>query len=490
MSASTLSFLLADGLNAFDDVDADPVVAVPDDAAAPTPSIDVTVCAEEIEVVKASTEAANAEVALVDAATAFAQADAQADAQTKLVIETAAVVGSMESFQGSVMTKVDAQALQTSVVYATRGQYEAARVVGSLEAFGGEVSVEDALNAGLEGLGDFLKEARGKLASITANLRAKMSGFLKDAFTNFDKVAKRAEAIERMAKNTSGESNSSSLQLPLDTAWHLIKDGKLSSNLAKEIPELSKFAAAIFKDSPNELAADRKKFIELVSPLATVELEDAQKIAKKVTEWKVPKPAFAKTKLQNSARTFDVYRSDVMLGDQAIFVSVPIDQSSPNDSLGTRLDRVADQMWVVDVDLKEVAKKPAKLDLAVDTLKPAEIVKIAEEVSAIMADIKLYSKSWSAWEDSNNELDRLMQVVHTVTWTGDEATYQGSTEFGVMTSNLNLRLADAIWYINSAYGYLSVYPTLKLASRIILTLNRILEVCERSLATYNDNNLK
>lgn len=39
-------------------------------------------------------------------------------------------------------------------------------VVGSLEALGTDVNVDDALNTGLEGLGEFLKEARGKLSAL------------------------------------------------------------------------------------------------------------------------------------------------------------------------------------------------------------------------------------------------------------------------------------------------------------------------------------
>lgn len=133
-----------------------------------------------------------------------------------------------------------------------------------------------------------------------------------------------------------------------------------------------------------------------------------------------------------------------------------------------------------------------------DTLKPAEMVKITETIDAILGDIKTYSKTWGAWDEANGELDRLMGILASVRWEGDSEEYEGSTTTTVNnhsittihTSTLNIRLADTIYYINSAYGYMSTQPTLLLAKKLIVVMNRILEVCERSLATYSDNNLR
>ncbi|QKE54622.1 hypothetical protein ACSA002_3050 [Salmonella phage vB_SalM_SA002] len=493
MSSLLLQTLLGEGLESFEDSDGPAVVATPENTPAPTPSIDVTICEEEIAVVEAAEEAARAEVVLVDSAEDLAKTDALADAQTVLVTETSKVVASMESFIGSPMSKQDAMALQSRVIEATKGQYSQQHIVGSLEAFGTDITTDDALNAGLEGLGDFLKEARNKLSGIVQVLRAKVGGFFKDIGVNFDKVAKRSEAIQRLAKNTSGESNSSAIQLPLDTAWHLVKDGKVVTNLAKEVTDLTKLAESVMRDNNAEMSADRKKFIELVSPLATANLDEAQKIAKKISEWKLPKPSFAKTKIQTSARTVDLYRSDVLPGDEALFVTMPQDISVASDNVSKRLENISTTFFALDVSLCDVAKRPNKLDVAVDTLKPAEIVKITEAVSAILGDIKTYSKTWGAWDEANNELDRLMNILVNVEWNDDE-TYEGSTAYAngytVYTSKLNYRVADAVWYINASYGYLSTYPVIHLSKKLIILMNRILEVCERSLATYSDNNLK
>lgn len=493
MSSLILQSLIGEGLESFEDKDGPGIEATPENTPAPTPAIDITVCEEERAVVEAAEEAATAEVVLIDSAASLDATDALADAQTVLVAETSKVVASMESFVGSPMSKHDALALQKRVVEATKGQYGQQCIVGSLEAFGTDIATDDALNAGLEGLGEFLKEARNKLSGIIQVLRAKVGGFFKDIGVNFDKVAKRSEAIQRLAKNTAGESNASAIQLPLDTAWHLVKDGKVVANLAKEVSDLTKFAEAVMRDNNAEMSADRKKFIELVSPLATASLDEAQKIAKKISEWKLPKPAFAKTKIQTSSRTTDLYRSDVLPGDEALFITMPLDINSPSTTLAQRLENVGTMVTALDMSLSDVAKRPNKLDVSIDTLKPAEIVKITEAVSAILGDVKTYSKLWGSWDEANNELDRLLNILANVEWNDDE-TYVGSESDGefhtVYTSKLNYRVADAVWYINAAYGYLSTYPVIYVSRKLIVLMNRILEVCERSLATYSDNNLK
>lgn len=458
------------------------------------PELAIVVCEEEVEVVEAATEAAVAEAAMLDSACAVECTAELVDAQTDVFVQTSQVVASMESFIGSPMSKHDALALQMRVAQATKGAYAQTAVVGSLESFGTDIASDDALTAGLEGLGEFLKAARNKLVDVSKVLQAKTTGFFKDAFVSFDKVARRADAVQRLAKSTSGESNASAIQLSLDTAWHLVRDGKIVANLEKEVIDLGKFAESVLKDNNTELAADRVKFIQLVSPLGSCELEEARKIAKQVTDWKMPKPSFAKVKIQSSSRTREQFRSDTLMGDEAIVVDMPLYTHATADSLNTRLDTIAENLFNVNVDMASVLKKPNKLDVSVDTLKPAEIVKIAEAISALLGDISVYKKTWGAWEDANTELDRLMNVLANVSWDGDDETYEGSvsvnTNHYVYTSKLNNRLADAIWYFNSVYGYLSTQPTIELSRKLIVLMNRLLEVCERSLATYNDNNLK
>lgn len=482
---SILDGLLGAGLEAFEE-------QAP--AVTPVPSIDVAICEEEVAVVEAATEAVQAEVVLLASAEAVVETDALVDAQTTLVQETADVVASMESFIGSPMSKQDALALQLRVIQATQGQYGKERIVGSLESFGTDIATDDALNAGLEGMGEFLAAAKNKLSNLVSVMRQRVSGFFKDAFVNFDKVAKRSAAVQRLAKNTSGESNSSAIQLQLDTALHLVKDGKLVPNLGTVVSELSKAAEAVMRANNVALADHRKKFIELVNPLATADIEAARDIAKKIADWRLPKPGYATSKIQTSSRTLDLFRGDVLPGDEALFVTVPanVDVGS---GLSARLEAACDAAWGNGVELKDTAKKPNKLDLAVDTLKPAEMVKITETIDAILGDIKTYSKTWGAWDEANSELDRLMGILANVRWEGDAAEYEGSYggadgEAYVMTSTMNMRLADTIYYINSAYGYMSTQPTLLMAKKLIVVMNRVLEVCERSLATYSDNNLR
>ena len=494
MSSLILAQLIGEGLESFEDAAAAPVTADAGAEVPAVPSVDVTVCEEEIAVVEAAGEAATAETAIVLSADAVVEAECLVDAQTEVVVQTAQVTASMESYVGSAMTKHDALALQMRVQQATKGQYAATQVVGSLEAFGTDITTDDALEAGLEGLGEFLKEARNKLSGMVAVLRAKMAGFFKDAHVSFDKVSARAAAVERLAKNTSGESNASALQLPLDTAWHLVKDGKVVTNFAKEMGDLAKFAELVLKENNSSVSEHRRKFIELVSPLISCDLEEANKLAKQIADWKLPKPDYAKTKIPTSSRTTDLYRSDVLLGDEALFVMLPTDVSSNTDNVAQRLAALSSVYFGLEVGLKDVAKRPNKLDVSIDTLKPAEIVKIAETITAVLGDIKVYAKTWGAWDEANSDLDRLMTVLATVQWEGDAENYEGAVSNGASTtvyvSTLNTRVADAIWYINAAYGYMATTPTILLAKKLIVLMNRALEVCERSLATYSDNNLK
>lgn len=481
------------GMEAFDDASAPAVTANPDEVPA-TVSIDVTVCEDEQAVVEAAIEATQAETALIVSADAVEATEKVVCAQTELVTETAEVVASMESLIGSPMSKADAMALQLRVVQATKGQYGVQQIVGSVESFGTDISTDDALNVGLEGIGEFLTAAKNKLSNLAVVLRQRVSGYFKDAFVSFDKVAKRNEAVQRLAKGTTGESNSSAIQLPIDTAQHLIKDGKLVQNLAALVGELSKYSEVVMKANNTVLADHRKDFINLVNPLATADLEAARGIAKKVADWRLPKPEYAKTKIQTSSRTMDQFRGDVLPGDEALYVTYPVDVSENGASLSDRLENVGHKAYVQDVSLKEVTKKPNKLDLAIDTLKPAEIVKITEAVDGILSDIKLYSKTWGAWDQANNELDRLMSILVSVQWDGDAEEYEGTVVVNasttVFTSTLNMRLADAIYYINAGYGYMSTTPVMLLSKKLIVVMNRILEVCERSLATYSDNNLR
>lgn len=488
-----LDAVVSGGLEAFDDTAAAPVTANPDETPA-TVSVDVTVCEDELAVVEAATEATQAETALTISADVVEATEEVVCAQTELVTETAEVVASMESFIGSPMSKADAMALQLRVIQATKGQYGKEQIVGSVEHFGTDISTDEALKAGLEGIGEFLSAAKNKLSNLVTVLRQRVSGFFKDAFVSFDKVAKRADAVQRLAKGTTGESNSSAIQLPIDTAQHLIKDGKLVTNLAGLVTELSKTAEGVMKTNNDLLADHRKGFIALVNPLATADLEAATAIAKKVADWKLPKPEYAKSKIQTSSRTMDQYRGDTLPGDEALYVTCPIDTDNGKDTLSDRLENAGHRAYMQDVSLKEVAKKPNKLDLAVDTLKPAEIVKITETIAGILADIKQYGKTWNAWDDANNELDRLMSILVSVQWEGDAEEYEGSvtvnTSTTIFTSTLNMRLADAIYCINAGYGFMSTTPVMLLSKKLIVVMNRILEVCERSLATYSDNNLR
>lgn len=501
MSSPILDAVLGAGLNAFDDAPEVPVsVPTPDDVPAvpAVPSLDVAPCTEDLEVVEAAREAVRAESALLVSANEVESTEAVVCAQTTLVTETAHVVASMESMIGSPVSKVDVLALQLRVVQATKGQYGKEQIVGSVESFGTDITSDEALTAGLEGIGEFLSAAKNKLSNMVTVLRSRVSGYFKDAFVNFDKVAKRSEAVQRLAKSTTGESNSSAIQLRIDTAEHLIKEGKLVTNLAGLVADLGRFSELVLKDNNNQLADHRKEFISLVNPLATVDLEGARGIAKKVADWRLPKPDYAKTKIQTSSRTMDQFRSETLPGDEALYVTYPVDTDAKGASLSERLENVGEKAYIQDVKLKEVAKKPNRLDLAVDTLKPAEIIKITEAVDAILSDIKLYSKTWTAWDVANNELDRLMSILVSVQWDGDDDEFEGTTtaSYGgqsmtvVHTSTLNMRLADAIYYINAGYGYMSTQPVMLLTKKLIVVMNRILEVCERSLATYSDNSLR
>lgn len=524
MSKAYLNTLLSAGNEAFDEagqpapvvvvdapvevpVVADPAPVDPVSPEEPAPVVDtqdptepdpepvsvvLAINEDEKELVIASTEAAQAEISLIDSDCALEEVEDQLGEQIQVVVETENVVASMESFVGSAMTMQDAVALQQWVTSATRGEYDQGKVVGSLESFGNDVSTDDALNAGLEGLGEFLKAARNKAADLRKVMVARWNSFFKDAFVGFDKVARRADALAKLAKNTAGESNSSTIQLPLDTAWRLVREGKVSENLPKDLGDLSKFAKAVFKDNAEALTIHRKKLIDIAVRLSTADYDDALKIGKELVAYELPGVGVCKTKVVNNSNTVDVFRSDEFLGGISIFFCKPIDKINAQLPLPRQLGDKFNSIIATDISIAETGKKTPKLDVSIDTLQPAEIAKLADDVNAILGDIKQYRTNYGDWYASNTELDRVIHILASVPWSGDSGTTvvnESDTGTQVTFFGLNNDLADVIDGMNDTYSYLTVAPIRALTAELMPILNRALEVGERSLATYSDNNL-
>jgi len=480
------------------DIDTPPVVTIdPVEPQPETPSIVLAINEDEQELVAAATAAAQAEVALIDADCALEDSETQLTEQAQIVSEVENVVASMESFVGSPMSMQDAVGLQKWVVSATRGEYDQNKVVGSLESFGNDISTDDALNAGLEGIGDFLKAARNKLGDIRKVMVANWASFFKEAFLGFDKVARRAEAVAKIAKSTSGESNASSIQLPLDTAWRLVKDGKVSQNLPKDLADLGKFTKLIFKDNADALIVHRKKLVDIAVRLSTAEYDDALKIAKELVNYELPTVGVCKIKVQSNSNTVDLYRSDEVLGGVAVTFAKPVDKINAQLPLSRQLADKWNNIIRTDVSVAATGKKTPKLDVAIDTLQPAEIAKLADDVSAILGDVKQYRTNYADWYASNTDLDRAIAVLANVPWSGDNGTTvvdndtdaNGNSVSVVSIIGLNQDIADVVDSLHDQYSYLTVAPIRAFTAELLPILNRVLEVGERSLATYSDNNL-
>lgn len=480
------------------DIETPPVVTV--DPVEPQPeavSLVLAINEDEQELVAASTAAAQAEVDLIDADCELECSEDQLTEQVQIVSEVENVVASMEGFVGSPMSMQDAIGLQKWVVSATRGEYDQSKVVGSLEAFGNDVSTDDALNAGLEGIGDFLKAARNKLSDIRKVMVANWANFFKEAFLGFDKVARRAEALGKIAKATSGESNSSSIQLPLDTAWRLVKDGKVSQNLPKDLADLGKFTKSVFKDNAEALLIHRKKLVDIAVRLSTADYDDALKIAKELVNYELPGVNVCKIKVQTNSNTVDLYRSDEVLGGVAVTFARPVDKVNAQLPLSRQLADKWNNIIRTDVSVAATGKKTPKLDVAIDTLQPAEIAKLADDVSAILGDVKQYRTNYADWYASNTDLDRALSVLANVPWSSDQGTTvvdnqtdaNGNTTSVVSIIGLNEDIADVVECLHDAYSYLTVGPIRAFTAELLPILNRALEVGERSLATYSDNNL-
>lgn len=480
------------------DIETPPVVTT--DPVEPQPetlSIVLAINEDEQELVAASTAAAQAEVNLIDADCVLEDSETQLTEQAQIVSEVENVVASMESFIGSPMSMQDAIGLQKWVASATRGDYDQTKVVGSLEDFGNEVSTDDALSAGLEGIGDFLKAARNKLSDLRKVMVANWGSFFKEAFLGFDKVARRADALAKIAKSTSGESNSSSIQLPLDTAWRLVKDGKVSQNLPKDLADLGKFTKLVFKDNADALIVHRKKLVDIAVRLSTAEYDDAVKIAKELVSYDLPVINVCKTKVQTNSNTVDAYRSDEVLGGVAVTFAKPVDKINGQLPLSRQLADKWNNIIRTDVGVAATGKKTPKLDVAIDTLQPAEIAKLADDVSAILGDVKQYRTNYVDWYATNTDLDRVIAVLANVPWSGDAGTtvvdnstdMDGNTTSTVTIIGLNQDIADVVECMHDLYSYLTVAPIRAFTAELLPILNRALEVGERSLATYSDNNL-
>ncbi|WP_311763340.1 MULTISPECIES: hypothetical protein [Proteus] len=474
---SSLNLIISTGLNA---LETENTSSVPELA---------PVCEVTKEVIIAAGESASAEVDVLKAVAEVESTEELVTTQEKVVVETQNVVASMESFIGTPVTKSEAMLIRNMVVGASLGMYQAEKVVGSLESFGTDVCTDDALNAGLEGLGEFIQNSVAKLGELRKVLSAKFVGFFKDAFLSIDKIDRRADAVLAMSKGTEGDSNSSTLQLPLDLAWRLTREGKVVSNLPKEVVELGKQVKLLFKDNADAMDKDRKRLVDLVTPLPNADGKQALEIARKIAAFKIPNPSFATIKVPTASTSIDIFRGAEMLGGKAIFISVPKPVDA-GDSLRKGLDACINNVMRSQVETEEMTKRQAKVDCAFDTLTPAEITRLAEDVKAVLQDISSYKKSYSSWDADHKEIDRVMEVVYSVTWDGDEFEVDTDEKGFVKRNPINHMMADAIYMLNQQYNYYTVGPIYYMMAEVIPVLNRILEVCERSLATYPTNNLK
>lgn len=457
------------------------------------PPVTVDTCAlqEEVALVEAATEAINAECTLVEASDITEAAEVVVDAAEAVVVESCELRASMESFLGSPMTKQDAFMLQQRVVAVTRGEFEGSKLTGSLEDFGTTISVDEAMDAGLEGLGNFIKAAIDKLGDARRNFVGTFVNYFKQLKVTNQKVLNRAEAVKKIAARTTGDSNSSSIQIPVDTGWWLTVDGGVPKNLSKAVGDFSGMVKSVLKDAPEQLAEDRKKFIEAIGDLANADLATALKTAEKVVAWQPAFPVYAKTKVPGG-RVCEVQRSAEMFGNVALYVGMPPEDDAKRYSMSARLNRVWGRFQNSFVELNEVTARPGKLDLAIDTLKPAEIVKLADDVINLLVDIDTYRTSWDLWLEENNELDRVITILKNVGWTGGDTVKLQDYGYGVgvTITNLSQDMANALRVMNIIYGYLTITPLRLVSDQTVSVLNRVLEVCELSIATYSDNSLK
>lgn len=483
-----------------DDPEAAPAPVLTDDGTAVIPEqldnippVTVDTCAlqEEVALVTAATEAINAECTLDSASAQLDAAEDIASAAQTVVVETSELRASMESFKGSPMTKQDAFMLQQRVTDATRGKFEATKLTGSLEDFGSKISTDAALDAGLEGLGTFLTTAKDKLVGARQLVTAKLSNFLKELKVTNSKVLGRAEALKRIATRTTGDSNSSAVQLSMDSGWWLTQEGGIPKNLSKAVADFGILAKAVLKDAPEQLSEDRKKFVASLGDLANADLKEGLKAAEKIVTWQPAFPAYAKTTVPGS-RTSDIKRSPEMFGGVALYIGMPPEDDAKRYNLVNRLDRLYSRFNNTFVEMNEVAKRPGKLDLSIDTLKPAEIVKLADDVIALLCDIEAYRITWDSWADKHDDLDRVIKILYSLGWDGADTTSveDWGDELTVRVTNLGQTMAYALDAINETYAYLAVTPIRLISNQLVSVLNRVLEVGELSLATYSDNSLK
>lgn len=475
---SQLDYFLSTGLES---IETTTVAAVP---------VVGDICDAEKELVLAATDASKGEGDVLIAINEIDVAEKAANVQERVVVEVGELHASMEAFASEPVTKAEVALLGKSISEATFGEMSAEKIHGSLEAFGVDVTAEAQLNAGLESLGTFLTEAKAKLRDARRVLVAKVTGFFKDAFLTLEKIDRRADAVIKLANGTDGETTSSSIQLPLDTAWRISREGKVPTNLSKELGDLAKVVKAVMKDSPDAVNADRKRLVDLVTPLTNANAAKALEIARKLADYKFPKLSFASVKVPTASTSVDLARSVEMMGGKAIFVKSPV-QSKSSESLRKGLGLLIDSVMETDICVGEMSKRQARIDCAFETLSPAEIIKVAEDVKAVLADMSTYKKTYAGWDEEHKDLDRLMEVVATVSWEGDEFdAIQEPVNGVVIRESINVTIADAIFMSNQMYNYLSVGPVYVVMGELIPVLNRIMEVTERCLATYKTNSIK
>jgi hypothetical protein len=441
----------------------------------------------ETDVLVAAAEADDAVADLIDAEIVSDTADEAAATNFSVLSASNDVAAALEELRDVPMTRAVARhAVYNAVRQATRGMYDVSGKMGSMESFGDEAPSSVLIGHGLEGLDGFIKKLKERLQVNLKQSTLSLSEFL-EAFTVSTKsVSKRAQAVLDLAKTVSREPSTSSIQLEFKHAVKMSLGGRLATGIPGEISKISKLSKVVFQDHTKRVNESIDDVSAYFGKFTGMDFDQANKHYEKLTSLAPVQFIECKTKEQSkSGPTVNVSRSYELLGGKC-FVSETYLPKSTGNACQDAFDYATVAVPNSRNSIQDLSNRVnTNMDLSMKTLKPAEIIRIAEEVVSLMKELENNTIKKTIFAELMERLDvndggyGVSQVLVKGT-DGGEDTKVPDAEFARFLGSIE----DAM------YGFITMYTNALTSlpkdyiSYATSEANAALAVCERSLACY------
>lgn len=326
----------------------------------------------------------------------------------------------------------------------------AAPVVTSMESFGGTSGRLSATQVSLEGIKEFLKEIWAKIKSLIMSLFAKAKNLWIKLFDAAGKLAKRAEAIKKKARDTSGTASEKKIEVNLKPI-HL--GGKAPNPVA---------AAKQLKDLVDDnIKAKNEAYVNIAETLANL-----------LGDWSPANQAiFSSVK----ALPLTGFRVDKRFGDN---VQVETSGELPGgrmmvESMPANAKQFLEQIAGSRGYITDFAEKSKDVDTGdINTMSLGDIENVCDSIESLANKIIDYRKGWEKRSKAQSALVTAGDKLEKSTGKDDELTAEQKSQVRMLVRGANniVRLQSGVIDASSAYA--------------VSTSNALLNVAAKSLAQY------